>query len=129
MKCYAIENHPNDSRVKIDPDGVVQTLSSRMGTGGNNTPFVLITSTKADMQSGNPMKSQVSEQKAEAADAEVKDWLYPVCVIASSSEHAEITAGDISPTLMCRAGTGGNQLPIVTLMRRNNDLLDKAKPL
>ena len=40
--CYAVENHPNDSRVTIDPDGIVQTLSSRMGTGGNNTPFVLI---------------------------------------------------------------------------------------
>ena len=40
--CYAVENHPNDSRCKIDPDGIVQTLSSRMGTGGNNTPFVLI---------------------------------------------------------------------------------------
>ena len=40
--CYAIENHPNDSRVTVDPDGIVQTLSSRMGTGGNNTPFVLI---------------------------------------------------------------------------------------
>ena len=44
IKCYAIENHPNDSRVKIDPDGIVQCLSSRMGTGGNNTPFVLVTS-------------------------------------------------------------------------------------
>lgn len=40
--CYAIENHPNDSRVTVDPNGIVQTLSSRMGTGGNNTPFVLI---------------------------------------------------------------------------------------
>ena len=40
--AYAIENHPNDSRVRIDPDGIVQTLSSRMGTGGNNTPFVLL---------------------------------------------------------------------------------------
>lgn len=44
MKCYAIENHPNDSRVNIDPAGIVQCLSSRMGTGGNNTPFVLIDS-------------------------------------------------------------------------------------
>lgn len=42
MKCYAVENHPNDSRARIDPDGIVQTLSSRMGTGGNNTPFVLL---------------------------------------------------------------------------------------
>lgn len=37
----SIENHPNDSRIKIRDDGTVQTLSSRMGTGGNNTPMVL----------------------------------------------------------------------------------------
>jgi DNA (cytosine-5)-methyltransferase 1 len=36
-----IENHPNDSRAKIKADGIVQTLSSRMGTGGNNTPMVM----------------------------------------------------------------------------------------
>lgn len=29
-----LENHPADSRVKISEDGIVQTLSSRMGTGG-----------------------------------------------------------------------------------------------
>lgn len=29
-----LENHPADSRVKICKDGVFQTLSSRMGTGG-----------------------------------------------------------------------------------------------
>lgn len=48
MKCYAIENHPNDSRVTIDPNGIVQTLSSRMGTGGNNTPFVLVSEETTD---------------------------------------------------------------------------------
>ena len=37
---YAIENHPADSRVKISYNGVVQTLSSRMGTGGGNAPMV-----------------------------------------------------------------------------------------
>lgn len=42
MKCYPIENHPHDSRVKLCTDGIVQTLPTRMGTGGNNTPFVLI---------------------------------------------------------------------------------------
>lgn len=35
-----IENHPNDSRVKIREDGTFQTLSSRMGTGGGNVPMV-----------------------------------------------------------------------------------------
>ena len=73
MKCYAIENHPNDSRVTIDPNGITQTLSSRMGTGGNNTPFVLITSTNPDTQSGNRTQPPVSEQKAEAVDAEARD--------------------------------------------------------
>ena len=37
-----------------------------------------------------------------------------VCgVLASSANHAEITDGSVSPTLMARAGTGGNQLPLV----------------
>lgn len=31
---YAVENHPADSRVKVDESGTVQTLTSRMGTGG-----------------------------------------------------------------------------------------------
>ena len=39
--AFAIENHPNDSRVKISDNGIVQTLSGRMGTGGGNTPMVL----------------------------------------------------------------------------------------
>lgn len=40
---YAIENHPADSRVKISYNGVVQTLSSRMGTGGGNVPMCIST--------------------------------------------------------------------------------------
>lgn len=32
--AIALEHHPNDSRVKIAEDGVVQTLNARMGTGG-----------------------------------------------------------------------------------------------
>ena len=31
--CVAIENHPNDSRVKIDASGKVQTITRRAGTG------------------------------------------------------------------------------------------------
>jgi len=33
----SIENHPADSRINIDDSGKVQTLTSRMGTGGNCT--------------------------------------------------------------------------------------------
>ena len=39
--AYSIENHPNDSRVNIDESGKVQTLTSRMGTGGGNVPMIM----------------------------------------------------------------------------------------
>ena len=38
---FAVENHPADSRCDIDDSGTVQTLTGRMGTGGNNTPMVM----------------------------------------------------------------------------------------
>ncbi len=34
------ENHPQDSRVMISEDNIFQSLTSRMGTGGGNTPMV-----------------------------------------------------------------------------------------
>ena len=39
--ALALENHPTDSRVKISEDGKVQTLTSRMRTGGMNVPLLL----------------------------------------------------------------------------------------
>lgn len=39
--AYSVENHPVDSRVKIDESGKVQTLTGRMGTGGGNIPMIL----------------------------------------------------------------------------------------
>lgn len=39
--AVALENHPADSRVTISEDDKVQTLTSRMGTGGGNVPLVM----------------------------------------------------------------------------------------
>lgn len=39
--AVVLEHHPNDSRLKIAEDGVVQTLNARMGTGGGNVPLVM----------------------------------------------------------------------------------------
>lgn len=39
--AYVVENHPADSRVDVDETGKVQTLTSRMGTGGGNVPLVM----------------------------------------------------------------------------------------
>lgn len=41
-------------------------------------------------------------------------------VLASSCANAEITDGTISPTVMARAGTGGNQLPLVVYRIEEN---------
>lgn len=39
--CYSVENYGNDSRIKIREDCTVQSLTARMGTGGNNTPMAI----------------------------------------------------------------------------------------
>lgn len=38
---FVIEYHPHDSRVKPRDEDIIQTLSARMGTGGNNVPLLL----------------------------------------------------------------------------------------
>ena len=42
MKVIVLEHHPNDSRIKIVDDGICQSLTSRMGTGGGNVPLVIV---------------------------------------------------------------------------------------
>lgn len=42
MEAILLDNHPNDSRVTIREDGIVQSLTSRCGTGGGNVPMVMI---------------------------------------------------------------------------------------
>lgn len=41
MKHIILEHHPNDSRIKIDESGKIQSLTQRMGTGGGNVPLVI----------------------------------------------------------------------------------------
>lgn len=49
------------------------------------------------------------KRPAVSSDERIK----PVCVMATSCYDAPITDGSISPTLCARAGTGGNQLPLI----------------
>lgn len=45
-----LDHHPNDSRIKIKNEDVCQSLTSRMGTGGNNVPMVLMIYDKEDIR-------------------------------------------------------------------------------
>ena len=38
--ALALQHNPTDSRLKIEEKGIVQTLTRRTGSGGNNTPLV-----------------------------------------------------------------------------------------
>jgi len=57
LPAVVIENHPSDSRVKICEDGIVPTLSARMGTGGNNVPLVMPLAYGMASYNSNAMKS------------------------------------------------------------------------
>lgn len=39
--AVSIEHYPQDGRLKLSQGGGVQTICSRLGTGGNNTPIIL----------------------------------------------------------------------------------------
>ena len=48
-KILPLENNPSDSRLKVIYGDVIQTLTTRMGTGGGNVPLVLISYEEDDM--------------------------------------------------------------------------------
>ena len=60
--AIALENHPMDSRVKISEDGKVQTLPTRMGTGGGNVPLLMepeMESTQDTAEPGAPVTLKI----------------------------------------------------------------------
>ena len=69
--AVAVENHPADSRLKFSRDGLVQTLSSRMGTGGNNVPMVFSIGAygSGGMLSSNPQAGIYEADTARTIDA------------------------------------------------------------
>lgn len=60
--AIALENHPMDSRVKIAEDGKVQTLPTRMGTGGGNVPLLMepeVESAQDTAEPGTPVTLKI----------------------------------------------------------------------
>ena len=67
---YSVDNHPQDSRVNINEDGIVQTLPSRMGTGGGNVPMVMQCYSKQKRaQSVTDNETWVESEKANTLNA------------------------------------------------------------
>lgn len=110
----ALENHPNDGRIKIEEKDRTQTLSSRMGTGGNNVPLVMDMPTAWD---GKQISSTLTKQNA-GGNQRMPDKDNFNCVIQpygicsadsnsmkSSNPHSGIYEAETARTL---DGNGGN---------------------
>jgi len=83
LEHICLESHPSDSRIRIDDSGTIQTLRSRMGTGGGNEPML--------MEKIGPGNIPVLHNGQIWNDPE----------------------NDLSPCLRARMGTGGNCTPMV----------------
>lgn len=53
-----LENRPQDSRIKIKEDGIVQTLDARMGEGGGNVPLLMEEQSTAVVRRLTPMECE-----------------------------------------------------------------------
>ena len=92
--AVAVENHPADSRLKFSKDGLVQTLSSRMGTGGNNVPMVFGIGAydSGGMKSANPHAGIYEADSARALDANGGNPACNQCGLAVVFDGTQVTS-------------------------------------
>lgn len=108
----AVESHPTDSRVKLSPDDKVQTLTSRMGTGGMNVPLLLKIRSGCE---GGGKGALLQEDKSATLSCNNDQTLfepkaYGVCskdsnAMKSDNPHSGFYEADTARTL---DGNGGN---------------------
>ena len=110
-----LENHPTDGRVRIMDDDVSQTLTSRMGTGGNNVPLVMkaygISSHDSNaMKSANPHSGIYEAETSRTLDANGgnpgcnQGGIAVVCVDQGAGKSSCSVSEELSPTLACTHG-------------------------
>ena len=92
-----LENHPNDSRVKIDDSGTIQTLTSRCGTGGGNVPMVM---QKVICLQGNGI------DRADTAGCNGKGWTENVSYTLNTIDRPAVVYPKKTGTLMANSHPG-----------------------
>ena len=83
----AIEYNPTDSRIKVKEDGICQTLTARMGTGGNTVPLTLKTRSGCEGGGKGPLiKENMSATLATSNDQTLfAPKVYGICSDQSNS--------------------------------------------
>ena len=105
--AYSIENHPADSRVSIDESGKVQTLTSRMGTGGGNVPMVMESVCVADHITPK------TDVKGKAFTLEARDYKCPMAVAFRQGGFAEYIEGEVGTLRASDGDYGGGSENLV----------------
>ena len=99
------DNHAQDSRF-TGPVAVSQTVSAGFGMGGNNQPLIMAT-----QQGGAEIGVGICP--AITASAGMSNNNQPVLFENHGIDARYTGPHSVSPTLSARAGTGGNNLPLV----------------
>lgn len=97
--AVALKNHPTDSRVKFSEDGNVQTLTSRMGTGGNNVPLVMKIRSGCE---GGGKGALIQTDKSATLSCNNDQTLFEPC---------SWDGGQVSPTLTKQNAGGSQRMP------------------
>ena len=123
--AYSIENHPSDGRMNIDESGKVQTLTSRIGTGGGNGPMVMVEGLDCYNQ-------QMTGGKTTCLRSISADTDHIPCVVMDRSafnqgENAKYNIIDQADTSVCN-GSGFKEGTSYTLNVRDRHAVCYKKP-
>ena len=126
--AIALESHSIDSRIKIADDGTIQTLTSRMGTGGMNVPLVLKIRSGCEGGGKGPL---IQEDRSATLSCNNDQTLFEpvpfgICsdqskAMLSDNPHAGIYKAQTSRTLDTGGGNPGcNQGGIAVVAREKS---------
>ena len=101
--AIALESHPNDSRLKIDDSGSIQTITGRAGTGGGNVPLVM-----NERQYAMTVSEDVANTLTETDNKGTQ------CVFENHSRDTRYKGSlEVAQTVSATYGEGGNIQPFV----------------
>ena len=126
--AIALESHPIGSRIKIADNGTIQTLTSRMGTGGMNVPLVLKIRSGCEGGGKGPL---IQEDRSATLSCNNDQTLFEpvpfgICsdqskAMLSDNPHAGIYKAQTSRTLDTGGGNPGyNQGGIAVVAREKS---------
>ena len=127
---YSVDNHPNDSRVGINEDGMVQALTGRMGTGGGNVPMVMqCYSKQRRAQSSTDFETWKESNTANTLNAfDIGDVRTTEAVVYSVDQGGGKSSVDVREDKAPTLTTTHDDAPAVAYFIGNGQAHDAQKP-